>query len=153
MRHLLTFTALLLVAACGSKETETSETNVTVNGADVAIAAAGAASGLVDTSNLPDFVRIYEGATPVLNMSSNENGKKGGVITYTVKASVADVVTFYRETFKAAAMKINTEMTSPGSIALGGESEDKARTMFVTISGGEGGEPTSVNIAHATKAE
>lgn len=153
MRHLLTVTALLLITACGSKETETSETNVTVNGKDVAIATASAATGLVDTSNLPDFVRVYEGATPVLNMNTNENGKRGGVFTYTVKASVADVVAFHREDFKAAGMEINTELASPGSIAIGGESADKSRTLFVTISGGEEGEPTSVNIAHATKAE
>lgn len=142
MRHLPLIVPLLILAACGGSSTD----EVASSDSDevaAASAVAGAAAGLVDTGNLPDFVSVYEGATPVLNMMTNEDGKQGGVFTYTVDATVADVVVFHRQGFEAAGMQISTEMNSAGSVAFGGENEDKTRTLFVTITGGEGGEPTS----------
>ncbi len=151
MRQLSLIIPLLILTACGGSNSDEAAPSAS-NEVAMAKAVAGSATGLVDTSNLPDFVAVYEGATPVLNMTSNEDGKQGGVFTYTVNATVADVVAFHKQGFEAAGMKISTEMNSAGSVAFGGESEDKTRTLFVTITGGEGGEPTSVNIAHARQS-
>jgi hypothetical protein len=151
MRHYFILAPLLILAACGGSNSDEAAPSASADVA-AATAVAGAANGLVDTSNLPDFVRIYEGATPVLNMTSNEDGKQGGILTYTVDAQVADVVAFHKQGFEAAGLKISTEMNSAGSVAFGGESEDKTRTLFITVAGGEGGEPTSVNIAHGRKS-
>ncbi|WP_416907686.1 MAG: hypothetical protein ACMVO5_11765 [Polymorphobacter sp.] len=146
MRHMPVVLALLLTG-CGSNDNVAD--SASSDAATVADIAAQGATGLVDTSNLPDFVPVYEGATPIMNMTSQEGDNRGGVFAYSVDAPAADVIAFNRAAFEKAGIEISTEMSAPGGLSLGGQNKDKGLTLFVTITPGENGEPTSVNVSHS----
>lgn len=145
-RAALILAPLLVLAACGSKEPENTE--VTINGKDVAIATAGAATGLVDTSDLPAFVEIYESGTPVMNMKSSDGPQSGGLLSYTVKAPIADVVAFHRASAKRSGITFKTEATTPDGMTLMGTNADETQTLMVIIASGE---ETTVSLTHSRK--
>ncbi len=147
MRTLMIAATLVLVG-CGSKDADTDKTEVTVNGKNVASAMAGAATGLVDTSDLPDFVEIYESGTPAMNMKASDNGQTGGMLSYTVKAPVADVVAFHRESAKRHGITFKTEATTPEGVMLAGTNADETETLLVNINAGE---ETMVALTHSRK--
>ncbi len=77
------------------------------HGAGVQVAGATIASQL--PANLPDYVKVYPGATIIKAVG---NGPQGGVIAFTVSATPDAVADFYRKA--AAAAKLEPSMDTAG---------------------------------------
>ncbi len=144
----------ILVAACSDSgaapEASAEAARDARNAGNVASAMAGSATGLVDTSDLPDFVEMYQGATPVMNMKTNDSGAAGGLLSYTTTAPITDVIAFHRASAARNGIEIKTETTTPDGMMLGGTSADESETLMVMIARGEA--ETTVSLTHATKS-
>jgi hypothetical protein len=140
----------LLLASCGGGDAAPEATAEAENAGNVASAVAGAATGLIDTSDLPAFVEIYEGGTPIMNMKSNDGGNAGGLLSYTVKAPIADVVAFHRASAKRAGIEFKTEAAAQEGMTLAGTSADESKSLMVIIVAGDG--ETTVSLTHGTKS-
>jgi hypothetical protein len=131
---------LLLLAACGGGEEATAPApDSRADAGEVASAVAGAASGLVSTEGLPDFVEVYEGGTPVMHMKTGDAQKRGGLFSYSVDAPLEDVVAFHRESMKKAGISTTTEIAAQDSLSFGGTDSGETRQLLTTISKDESG--------------
>ena len=84
----------LVLAACGS-ETGDGGMGVTLeDGSTVTTAISD--KGLAVPANLPDFAPIYPGGI-VENVVVNEGAPGKGILSFKVKATVAEVASFYRQ--------------------------------------------------------
>ncbi|WP_439532470.1 hypothetical protein [Polymorphobacter sp.] len=147
--QMLMISALLGLAACGSSEEKAvdASSSDTERAGAVASAVAGAATGMVSTADLPDFVEMYEGGTPVMNMKTADGGNKGGLFSYSVDAPLADVVAFHRQSAEKAGIAISTEMAAQDSLTFGGADKDETRRLLTTISKGEDGVTVSLTYS------
>lgn len=87
-------TLALVLAACGS-ETGGGGMGVTLEDGST-VTTATSDKGLAVPANLPDFAPIYPGGI-VENVVVNERSPGKGILAFRVKATVADVVGFYRQ--------------------------------------------------------
>lgn len=142
---------LFAVSACGGGKTET--TPATTSADDIAgQAAKNAVSGVtgigVSTADLPEFVELPKDAKAITNMRLNDDGKAGGTLTLETRQSPTDLVAFYRASMARHGLKIGLENTADQMVQLMGESEDKTKTLMVTVlTDGEGG--TTLNLVHS----
>lgn len=142
---------LFAASACSGGKTETAP--ATTSADDIAgEAAKNAVSGGtgigVAAADLPDFVDLPEGARAITNMRVNDDGKAGGTLTLEARQSPADLVAFYRASMARHGLKIGLENTADQMVQLMGESEDKTKTLMVTVlTDGEGG--TTLNLVHS----
>ncbi|GGI88896.1 hypothetical protein GCM10007973_26580 [Polymorphobacter multimanifer] len=143
----------MLLAACSDSgaapEASAEAARDARNAGNVASAMAGSATGLVDISDLPDFVEMYQGATPIMNMKTNDSGAAGGLLSYTTTAPITEVVAFHRASAKRNGIDFKTEAATPDGMTLAGTSADEARSLMVMIARGEA--ETTVSLTHARK--
>jgi hypothetical protein len=152
LRFLVMAGALALAACGGDKNEAASEAATDMERAgDVASATAGAMTGMVSTDDLPDFVVMMPGGTPVMHMKSSEGDTRGGVFTYTVEAPIAEVVAFHRSATQKAGIPISMEMAGADTMTFGGSNKDEKKQLVTTISGQVEGE-VSVSLTYSLPA-
>lgn len=150
---------LLLLAACGSEQEGTfetedggegtysvdasdEETDLDITGPDgeeISVTSdAGAAA------SLPDGYSIYPGADVVTSTSLARDGGSGAIVIMNTPDSPEDVAEYYREQAEAAGIEIMMDMNADGAIMIGGESADGSR-MF-SINASSSGEVTTGHL-------
>lgn len=82
-------------------------------------------------SNLPDYVKIYPGATVTAVMN---NGAQGGIIAFDVGDSPDAVVNFYRKAAQDAKLTQSTDTSSStGSHVIMWTQEGTKRSLMTTV--------------------
>jgi hypothetical protein len=144
--------AALLLAGCGGGDSGQIDVSEVKDEASAAVALGKAAAGNVSATNLPDFVAMYRGATPSLNMRQRDkDGEVGGMFAYTVKADVADVLAFHRGLADKAGISFDTEMQMGTGLTLAGRSKDEAMTLALTLGTDEDSGEVTVTQTYADK--
>ena len=135
----------LMLAACGSEtsgkfttkdgenaeytiDKESGETSMTVKGPEVPV-------------SLPGGFTLYPGAKVVTNTVVKQADGQGTMVMFETDAAPNKVVTHYREQAKTAGFDIQLEMTTNGTMMIGGERKDGS-TLSVTASPGKGSATT-----------
>lgn len=161
--------AALSLAACGKKEekagvsvssggvvvrgndgsvvTSTNDGTVVVKGKD---GQAVMASGPNAKVTMPSFAPLYPGATiesSIGGLTSEDKKANGGAVTYTVKATPAEVVAFYKQKAEAAGLKrlMETNMGTSAMYSAEGDTSDKGFQVIASSADG----PTSVTVTWA----
>jgi len=153
MRTLLTLSAAaLLLTACGSSdegtiEAEDGETvayEVDRDGGDTSMRITGEDgqemvinSGTGSAVDLPDGFSLYPGASVVSTTTMNQGDGQGALVIMQSDSSPEDMVSFYRRQAEAAGVQIQMEMTTNGSMMIGGEGEN-GQTFSFNASGADG---------------
>jgi uncharacterized lipoprotein len=161
----LTGSAALMLAACGSEKTgefttedgknaaysideNTGETSMTITGED---GDASLRAGANVPVNLPDGFTLFPGTKVINNAVVNQPDGQGTMITFESAAAADKVVAHYRDAAKAAGFDIQVEMNTNGTLTVAAERKADSTTMSVTASPGEGGKATTGQIIIATK--
>jgi len=147
---------LLALAACGSEESGTGETQdgtvetvVEGGGDDTTVTLSGEEGEVTITDSsgqkvaLPAGFSIYPGATEVSSNSVTHADGSGVRLMFSTEASAVQVADFYRKQARAAGIVELTDVTAGGQIALAGKAED-GTDFSVTAIGGE--QETTVNL-------
>ncbi len=153
MRTLLTLSAAtVLLAACGGSdegtiETEDGETvayEVDRDGGDTSMRITGEDgqemvinSGTSSAVDLPDGYSLYPGADVVSTTTMNQGDGQGALVIMQSDSTPQDIIAFYRRQAEATGVRIQMEMTTNGSMMIGGEGED-GQTFSFNASGTEG---------------
>lgn len=119
----------LLLAACGSPEATVTDHET---GATAKVALPGV-NGIAAPADLPAFAPLMPGAI-VQSAIRGGDGEMRGLVSFTVKADAAGVISFYRGKGEAAGLKQMAEAaTGDGRmLAMGRESRQDA-AMQVTV--------------------
>lgn len=142
---LMIATATLALAACGGEktvysDTEGNEVKVTREGdgetSEIEIKSAdGSATVNIDNggtdAKLPLGLSVYPGATVVSTMTSNSNGKTGGMVVMQSSADRDTVVAWYRKTVEAKGFKIESEITTQDMKAISGSKDGGSFSLQV----------------------
>ncbi|MDO9337825.1 MAG: hypothetical protein EON95_04995 [Caulobacteraceae bacterium] len=155
---LVAASAVLVLAACGKKESETpapaepaakAESSATPAGppgpgqtvtSDGATVSVGAAASTVAT---PGYAPLYPGAVVSTSVVGESGVGKGGSVVYRVAASPAAVIGFYEEKVKAVGKPVtmNAEMGANVRMLTAGDSGDgKGAVQVIASPAGEGSE-------------
>jgi hypothetical protein len=147
------------IAGCGQKSDKTT----TITGSNGSMTVTGNGSHMVIKSDngkstveysaggdvhadMPDFAPLYPGAKVTSSMNGTGNGgNSGAMVTMTVSAPAADVITFYKQ--KATAAGFTEKMTmNEGNAQMYIAAKDKKSLQVTATSGGDG---TQVQIVWA----
>ena len=154
--------AAVMLAACGSEtsgefttesgenaeytiDEDTGETSMTIKGED---GEATLRSGADVPVTLPDGFTLFPGSKVVTNTVVDQPDGKGTMVTFETDAPADKVVAHYRDAAKAAGFDIQLEMTTNGTMMVGGERKADGSSLSVTATGGE---PTTGQIIIGTK--
>lgn len=144
--------AAIALAGCGggAQKDQGDASTASIEGANDATGAlAGGDKGTgVSIGDLPDFVELPRDAKAVTNMRMNDGGKAGGTLTLETRQAPAELVAFYRASMARHGLKIGLENMADQMIQLMGESEDKAKTLMVTVLTDDEG-VTTLNLVHS----
>jgi len=151
-----------MLAACGSETSgefttesgenaeytineDSGETSMTIKGED---GEATLRSGADVPVTLPDGFTLFPGSKVVTNTVVDQPDGKGTMVTFETDAPADKVVAHYRDAAKAAGFDIQLEMTTNGTMMVGGERKADGSSLSVTATGGE---PTTGQIIIGTK--
>ena len=151
-----------MLAACGSETSgefttesgenaeytineDSGETSMTIKGED---GEATLRSGADVPVTLPDGFTLFPGSKVVTNTVVDQPDGKGTMVTFETDAPAEKVVAHYRDAAKAAGFDIQLEMTTNGTMMVGGERKADGSSLSVTATGGE---PTTGQIIIGTK--
>lgn len=154
--------AAVMLTACGSEtsgefttesgenaeytiDKDTGETSMTIKGED---GEATLRSGADVPVTLPDGFTLFPGSKVVTNTVVDQPDGKGTMVTFETDAPADKVVAHYRDAAKAAGFDIQLEMTTNGTMMVGGERKADGSSLSVTATGGE---PTTGQIIIGTK--
>jgi hypothetical protein len=102
-------------------------------------------------AKLPDWVPAYPNSKPQAALAGQSHDRDGGIVHFTTKDAVEDVLAFYERALKESGFKINLQAT--GDAAAGGgllaAQHDDGRTVTIMTSGENGG--TNVNVTYGSK--
>ncbi len=152
----------LALAACGSEtsgefttddgknaeytiDEDSGETSMTIKGED---GEATLRSGANVPVSLPDGFTLFPGSKVVTNTVVDQPDGKGTMVTFEADAPADKVVAHYRDAAKAAGFDIQLEMTTNGTMMVGGERKADGSSISVTATGGE---PTTGQIIIGSK--
>ena len=124
---------------------DTGETSMTIKGED---GEATLRSGADVPVTLPDGFTLFPGSKVVTNTVVDQPDGKGTMVTFETDAPADKVVAHYRDAAKAAGFDIQLEMTTNGTMMVGGERKADGSSLSVTATGGE---PTTGQIIIGTK--
>lgn len=142
---LMAATATLALAGCGGEktvysDTEGNEVNVTRKGdgeaSEIEIKSADG-SATVNINNgetggkLPLDLAVYPGAKVVSTMTSNSDGKTGGMVVMETSAKPDVVVAWYRRSVEAKGFKVESEITTQDMRAIAGTKDGGSFTLQV----------------------
>jgi len=159
---ILAGSAAVMLTACGSEtsgefttengenaeytiDEDSGETSMTIKGED---GEATLRSGADVPVTLPEGFTMFPGSKVVTNTVVNQPDGQGTMITFESDAPADKVVAHYRDAAKAAGFDIQLEMTTNGTVMVGGERKADGSSMSVTASAGE---PTTGQIIIGTK--
>jgi hypothetical protein len=146
MRNFLMMaTATLALTACGGEKTvysdaEGNEVKVTRKGdgdaSEIKITSAdGSATVNIDSggtdAKLPLGLAVYPGAKVVSTMTSNADGKSGGMVVMESSADRDTVVAWYRKAVEAKGFKIESEITTQDLRAISGTKDGGSFSLQV----------------------
>jgi hypothetical protein len=157
--------ATLTLAACGSEtsgeftteegetgeytiDKDTGETSMTIKGED---GEATLRSGADVPLSLPAGFTLFPGSKVITNTVVDQPDGKGTMVTFEAQAPADKVVAHYREAAKAAGFDIQLEMTTNGTVMIGGERKGDGSSLSVTASGAESGTTTGQLIIGSKK--
>lgn len=109
-------------------------------------------SGGVGTSNLPDWLPAYPGATTASSFSAS--GANGGAVTMFESTDTADqALAFYEEKLKEAGFTVEKNAYAVNNQTAGGTvtGKDGGDKGEVTVLVGAQGGKTSITVTHSTK--
>lgn len=161
--------ALLLMvalAACGSEtsgdfttedgedaeytiDKNTGETSMTIKGED---GEATLRSGAAVPVSLPDGFSLFPGSTVITNTVVDQPDGKGTMVTFEADAPADKIVAHYRDAAKAAGFDIQLEMTTNGTMMVGGERKADGASLSVTATTGDDSKTTGQIIIGTKKA-
>lgn len=138
--------ATLALAACGGEKTvysdaEGNEVNVTREGdgdaSEIKITSAdGSATVNIDSgatdAKLPLGLSVYPGAKVVSTMTTNADGKSGGMVVMETGADRDTVVAWYRKAVEAKGFKIESEITTQDLRSIAGTKDGGSFSLQVT---------------------
>lgn len=141
------------IALAGCSEAQKGNENGSAVPADAAadnseLVANGPGALGIATDDLPDFVELPKSARVTTNMRMNDGDKAGGTLTLETAETPAALIAFYRASMARHGLKIGLENTADKMVQLMGESEDKARTLMVTVLTDDAGAAT-LNLVHS----
>jgi hypothetical protein len=139
---------LLALAACGSQDSGTVETEngtveyTTENNGDAATVTLKSdegevtiASGANQDVRLPAGFSIFPGATVIASNTVSHSGGSGVRLTMTTDASPVQVVEFYGRQARVAGITNLTEAAAGGQAMIGGKGEDGTEFALTAIPG------------------
>lgn len=153
MRALFISAASLALAACGSSDSGTIETEDGEAAYDVDQGADGTVSGEFtgpdgETASyevganadveLPDGFSLYPGAQVVSSMAAQSSDGGGSMVVMNIDGSADDIIAYYRKEAEAAGVEIQSVIASNGSQIIGGESADGIAFSVNAFPGAEG---------------
>lgn len=142
--------AALLLAACGSEqsgtfETDTGEGTYQVDTTDGETTASittddgtvNMRSGANVPVTLPSGFALMPGANVVSNTTIEQADGKGSLVVFETQASLDDVTAYYRKQAEAAGLAINVQLTTDAGRMLAGQADD-GRSFSLNASEEEG---------------
>ena len=162
----LTGGAAVMLAACGSETSgefttesgenaeytineDSGETSMTIKGED---GEATLRSGADVPVTLPDGFTLFPGSKVVTNTVVDQPDGKGTMVTFETDAPADKVVAHYRDAAKAAGFDIQLEMTTNGTVMIGGERKSDESSISVTATTGDDSATTGQIIIGTKKA-
>lgn len=142
--------AVLILAGCGGEKTvysdaEGNEVKVTREGdgeaSEVKITSAdGSATVNINAgegeAKLPLGLEVYPGAKVVSTMTSNSDGKSGGMVVMESSAKPDAVLEWYRKAVEAEGFKVESAITTQDMRAITGTKPDGSFTLQVASAEG-----------------
>lgn len=154
-RYFTIIAGMIALSGCGGgapSDRSNPETGTADIASDIASTVTNTATGIgVSTADLPEFVELPKDAKAITNMRMNDDGKAGGTLTLETSATPSDIVAFYRASMERHGLKIGLENMSDQMVQLMGESEDKTKTLMVTVLTDDEG-VTTLNLVHSRTA-
>lgn len=157
--------AALALTACGSEtsgefttkdgenaeytiDKDSGETSMTIKGED---GTATLRSGADVPVTLPDGFTLFPGSNVVTNTVVNQPDGQGTMVTFEATAPADKVIAHYREQAKAAGFEIQLEMTTNGTVMIGGERKADGSSLSVTATGADAAATTGQIIIGSKK--
>ena len=157
MKKFVILAALTALAACNSGTQDGQEITVEGEGADstVSINSGDGEMNIQSGANakvaLPLGFTAYPGAKVISNVNADFGDGMQNTVAMNTPDSLAKVTAFYKQQATAAGVKIATEMTTPESVLLGGETASGA--VFGLIAGPAETGGTTVNLSLQVKGK
>ncbi len=156
----------LALAACGSEtsgefttadgenaeytiDKDTGETSMTIKGED---GEATLRSGADVPVSLPPGFTLLPGSKVITNTVVNQPDGQGTMVAFEADAPADKVVAHYRDAAKAAGFDIQLEMTTNGTVMIGGERKSDESSISVTATTSDDGATTGQIIIGTKKA-
>ncbi|GAA0768293.1 hypothetical protein FHS52_001488 [Erythromicrobium ramosum] len=156
----------LMLSACGSEtsgefttadgenaeytiDKDTGETSMTIKGED---GEATLRSGADVPVNLPAGFTLFPGSKVITNTVVNQPDGQGTMVAFEADAPADKVVAHYRDAAKAAGFDIQLEMTTNGTVMIGGERKADESSITVTATTGDDSATTGQIIIGTKKA-
>jgi hypothetical protein len=156
----------LMLSACGSEtsgefttadgenaeytiDKDTGETSMTIKGED---GEATLRSGADVPVNLPAGFTLFPGSKVITNTVVNQPDGQGTMVAFEADAPADKVVAHYRDAAKAAGFDIQLEMTTNGTVMIGGERKADGSSISVTATTGDESATTGQIIIGTKKA-
>ena len=113
---------------------DTGETSMTIKGED---GEATLRSGADVPVNLPAGFTLFPGSKVITNTVVNQPDGQGTMVAFEADAPADKVVAHYRDAAKAAGFDIQLEMTTNGTVMIGGERKADGSSISVTATTGD----------------
>ena len=156
----------LALAACGSEtsgefttedgknaeytiDKDSGETSMTIKGED---GEATLRSGADVPVSMPAGFTLFPGSTVITNTVVNQPDGQGTMVAFEADAPADKVVAHYRDAAKAAGFDIQLEMTTNGTVMIGGERKADDSSISVTATTGDDSKTTGQIIIGTKKA-
>jgi hypothetical protein len=157
----------LMLSACGSEtsgefttadgenaeytiDKDTGETSMTIKGED---GEATLRSGADVPVKLPAGFTLFPGSKVITNTVVNQPDGQGTMVAFEADAPADKVVAHYRDAAKAAGFDIQLEMTTNGTVMIGGERKADESSITVTATTGDDSATTGQIIIGTKKAD
>ncbi len=108
----------------------------------------GASAKLPD--DFPSIVPIYSGAVVSANVTSNENGRRADMVTFTSKEDFASIDSFYKSSLAKNGWKTTQSMTMSANYTMY-TAENGDTVLSVMIQGAENGSDSTIAVSVAKK--
>ncbi|RIV90497.1 hypothetical protein D2V17_04390 [Aurantiacibacter xanthus] len=160
MRAVVISAAVLALAACGSDDSNTIETEdgditytvdedsgktvTTVTNAEGETVKVQSGEGAA--ANLPDGFTLYPGARVVSSTNVSSGGSNGALVELESPAKAEEIVAFYRKEAEAAGIEIKMEMKANEAQIVSGESPDGLVFSINAAPRDEGGSRATLTI-------
>jgi hypothetical protein len=145
----LTIAVVALIAGCSDREEHTIRDPGT--GHEVTVQTG---DRMQAPRSLPDYAPIYPGGEIQNVVESNTSGEQGaghsGIVAFQTDADLETVARFYRERLDASGLSERSDLSMGESMILSATAADNsANGVQVTLSPGDGGSGTTVNLTYS----